>query len=161
IGRLLGAVNGSSKRLSGAADAEALLTMLETGRCHWRNAQNKALSMGEGRPGRFDWRFDSEGQQHVICVLDEPSDDVIVVALGQPWYMDPANQVGGRVDTGVPDRIARFMLQAPPIPPAASVARQRLVPSGEVLPLPEPLRRRERLEIQPVPVLHLHCPRVI
>jgi superfamily II DNA or RNA helicase len=161
IGRLLGTVSGNTKRLSGGADAEALLTMLETGRCHWRNAQNAALSFGDPRPGSFGWRFDSEGQQHVVCTLDQPGSDVIVVALGQPWYLDLAHMICGRIDTGIPDRIARFMLQAPPIPPAAaSVARQRLVPSGEILPLPEPLRRRERLEIKPTPVLHLHCPHI-
>lgn len=161
IGRLLGSVNGSAKRLSGAADAEALLTMLETGRCHWRNSQSKALSIGDARPGHFAWRFDGEGQQHVICALSTAAEDVVVVALGQPWYIDLANMVCGRVDTGVPDRVARYMLQAPAIAPAAaSVARQRLVPSGSVVPLPEPLRRRERLEVVPVPVLYLHCPRV-
>src|SRR5262249_45268549 len=104
IGRLLGTVSGTSKRLSGAADAEALLTMVETGRCHWRNARNKALTIGEPRPGGFGWRFDSEGQQHVVCTLDEPSPDTAVVALGQPWYIDLANMICGRVDTGIPDR---------------------------------------------------------
>jgi superfamily II DNA or RNA helicase len=161
IGRLLGSFNGSGKRLSGVADAEALLTMLETGRCHWRNSQNKALTLGEPRAGRFAWRFDGEGQQHVVCALEEAAQDVVIVALGQPWYVDLANMVCGRVDTGVPDRVAHFMLQAPAIAPsAASVARQRLVPSGSIVPLPEPLRRRERLEVKPIPVLHLHCPRV-
>ena len=161
IGRLLGTTTGNTKRLSGAADSEALLTMLETGRCHWRNAQNRALSIGDPRPGKFGWRFDGEGQQHVVCSVDDAGEDVVVVALGQPWYLDLAAMACGRIDTGVPDRIARYMLQAPPIPAAAaSLARQRLVPSGAVVPLPEPLRRRERLEVKPTPILHLHCPRV-
>ncbi|HET6468594.1 MAG TPA: SNF2-related protein [Geminicoccaceae bacterium] len=162
IGRLLGAVTGNSKRLTGLGDAEALMTMLETGRCHWRNFQGKPLGLGEARRGRFGWRFDGEGQQHVTCTVEEANPETLVVALGQPWYVDLQNHTCGRVETGVPDRIARYMLQAPGIPAAtASVARQRLVPSGEVVPLPEPLRRRERLEIKPVPILHLHCPSVV
>ena len=28
------------------------------------------------------------------------------------------------------------------------------------MPLPEPLRKRERLELRPTPILHLHCPQV-
>jgi superfamily II DNA or RNA helicase len=162
VGRLLGAVSGSGKRLSGLGDAEAVMTMLETGRCHWRSFQSRPLSLGEARRGRFAWRFDGEGQQHVICTVEEANAETLVVALGQPWYIDLQNHSCGRVETGVPDRIARYMLQAPAIPAAtASVARQRLLPSGEVVPLPEPLRRRERLELKPVPILHLHCPRVV
>ena len=49
--------------------------------------------------------------------------------------------------------------KAPAVPAAvASLVRQKLQPSGGVLPLPEPLRKRERLEVRPVPILHLHCP---
>jgi hypothetical protein len=162
IGRLLGSANGTGKRLSGLGDAEALMTMLETGRCHWRNAQHKPLSLGDSRQGEFGWRFDGEGQQHVTCTVANASPETLVVALGQPWYFDLELMICGRVETGIPDRIARYMLQAPPVPAAAaSVARQRLVPSGQVLPLPEPLRRRERLEMKPQAVLHLHCPQVV
>ena len=61
----------------------------------------------------------------------------------------------------MPHRVARLLLKAPAVSAAvASLVRQKLQPSGSVLPLPEPLRKRERLELRPMPILHLHCPRV-
>jgi hypothetical protein len=61
----------------------------------------------------------------------------------------------------VPQRVTRVLLKAPAVPASlASLVRQKLQPSASACPLPEPLRRREHLEIKPVPVLHLHCPRV-
>ncbi|MEZ5824488.1 MAG: hypothetical protein R3C97_07020 [Geminicoccaceae bacterium] len=57
--------------------------------------------------------------------------------------------------------VAGRLIAAPAVPAAAAtIVRQRLQPSGDKLPLPEPLRQRERLEITPVPVIHLHCPSV-
>ena len=47
IGRLLGGGNGQSRRLGSRADGETLIRMLETGRCHWRNAASPPLT----RPG--------------------------------------------------------------------------------------------------------------
>jgi len=161
IGRLLGGGNGQSRRLSGLADGETIGRIVDTGRCHWRNARTPPLSRGEPRRGRFTWRFDSEGQQHIHCELEGGNDDVVIVALGEPWYIDIARCECGRVETGQARNIAVHLVSAPAIPPAAaSIVRQRLQPSAEALPLPEPLKRRERVEVKPVPIIHLHCPSV-
>jgi hypothetical protein len=81
--------------------------------------------------------------------------------LGEPWYVDLDAQTCGPIETGVPQRVTRVLLKAPAVPASlASLVRQKLQPSASACPLPEPLRRREHLEIKPVPVLHLHCPRV-
>jgi hypothetical protein len=161
IGRLLGGANAQTKRLGAAGDGDTLKRILETGRCHWRNGQGQALASGEARSGRFGWRFDSEGQQHVICELEASGEDVLVVSLGEPWYIDLATHQCGPIETKVPHRVARLLLKAPSVPAAvASLVRQKLQPSAAALPLPEPLRKRERLEVRPTPVLHLHCPRV-
>ena len=136
--------------------------MLETGRCHWRNGQNHPLASGEPRAGRFGWRFDSEGQQHLTCDLNGAGNGAVVVGVGEPWYIDLKAKSCGRIETGVPQRVTRLLLKAPAIPaPHASLVRQKLQPSAAACPLPEPLRKRERLEIKPVPILHLHCPRVV
>ncbi len=161
IGRLLGGPNAQTKRLGAVGDGDTLRRMLETGRCHWRNGQGPPLTHEVPRAGRFDWNFDSEGQQHVVCELEPAGRDTIVVGIGEPWYIDLKNNTCGRVETSVPHRVARLLLKAPAVPAAvASLVRQKLQPSGSVLPLPEPLRKRERLEMRPVPILHLHCPRV-
>ncbi|MEK0085089.1 SNF2-related protein [Benzoatithermus flavus] len=161
IGRLLGGGNAQTKRLGTAGDGDTLRRMLETGRCHWRNGQSQALKAGEPRPGRFSWRFDSEGQQHAVCELEQGGDEILVVSLGEPWYIDLEKHECGPIETKVPYRVARLLLKAPPVPAAvATLVRQKLQPSAAALPLPEPLRKRERLEVRPTPVLHLHCPRV-
>jgi hypothetical protein len=161
IGRLLGGGASQSKRLGAAGDGETLERMLGTGRCHWRNGQNHPLALGDTRPGRFGWRFDSEGQQHVTCEVDGAGEGVVVVGLGEPWYIDLKARACGRIETGVPGRVTRLLLKAPAIPAAtASLVRQKLQPSATACPLPEPLRKRERLEVKPTPVIHLHCPRV-
>ena len=170
IGRLLaaginaaanGAASPQSRRLSGAADGETLRRMLETGRCYWRTGQGSPLTFAGPRPGRFGWRFDSEGQQHVTCEVEGAAEDVVIVGLGQPWYIDLKAGAAGPVTTDVPERLAVFLLRAPAVPAtAATLVRQRLQPSGDLLPLPEPLKRRERVEIRPTPTIHLHCPQV-
>ncbi len=162
IGRLLGGSAAQTRRLGVPGDGETLLRMLETGRCHWRNGQNHPLACGEPRPGRFGWRFDSDGQQHLVCDLDGAANGSVVVGVGEPWYVDLKAKTCGRIETGVPQRVTRVLLKAPAIPaPHATLVRQKLQPSAAACPLPEPLRKRERLEVKPTPILHLHCPRVI
>ena len=161
IGRLLGAAAAQSKRLGQPGDGDTLERMLVTGRCHWRNGHSHALGLGEPRPGRFGWRFDSEGQQHVVCELEAQARDVVIVGVGEPWYIDLGAKTCGRITTPVPQRAARLLLRAPAVPAAlATLVRQKMHPSGAALPLPEPLRKRERFEIRPTPILHLHCPKV-
>jgi superfamily II DNA or RNA helicase len=166
IGRLLasqltGNGNAQSRRLAGAADSETLRRMLESGRCHWRNGQSTPISYGGARRGRFGWRFDSEGQQHVTCELEAAGEHVVFVSLGHPWYIDLEAGTAGPIETGVPEALAQHLLRAPAVPAtAATLVRQRLQPSADILPLPEPLKRRERIEVKPSPRLHLHCPHV-
>lgn len=164
IGRLLGGANAQTRRLGSVGDGGTLRRMLKTGRCHWRNGQSPALALAEARPGRFGWRFDSEGQQQVSCELDPAAgggDDVLVVGIGEPWYVDLGRQRCGPIETGVPHRLVRLLLKAPGVPASvASLVRQKLQPSAAALPLPEPLRKRERLEVRPSAILHLHCPKV-
>ena len=159
IGRLLGGAGSPSRRLSGLVDGESMDRLLATGRCHWRNAQGPALHAGPVREGRFSWRFDSEGQQYIVCEVEGGNDEVVIAALGEPWYLDLARAEMGRVHTKVSRAVAGHLVVAPYVPPAAATAvRQRLLPAGGSLPLPEPLKKRERVEIRPVPILHLHCP---
>ena len=161
IGRLLSTGAGPHRRLGGPADAETLRRMLETGRCHWRNGRSMALTVGEPRRGTFGWRFDVDGQQHVICDLEEQRGDVVILALGAPWYIDLEQHTCGEIRTEVPDQVSAVLLRAPAVPAtAATLVRQRLQPIGDLVPLPESSRRRDRVEVKPIPVLHLHCPRV-
>ncbi len=122
-------------------------------------ARVPALSFEGPRAGRFGWRFDSEGQQHVVCELEDARPDMVVVGLGEPWYIDLKELACGRIETKVPHRVTRLLLRAPAVPASvASLVRQKLQPSAATLQLPEPLRKRERQEMRPTPVLHLHCP---
>ena len=161
IGRMLGSSSQNSKALRGLADSETLLRMLETGRCHWRNGHGPALQPAEARQGEFTWRFDSEGSQRIVCEIDGGNEDIVIIALGEPWYIDITKSACGPVETGLSQRIAGHLVTAPSISAeSATIVRQRLMPSADALPLPEPLKKRERMEIKPVPLLHMHCPTV-
>jgi len=161
IGRLLAGVPGNVRRLAGPTDGEVLRMMLATGHCHWQSSTNPALTLGEDRPGKVVWRFNGEGQQRALCELDGADDDTIILNLGQPWYADLKNGVVGKVETGLDVRPLRHLLNAPAIPAiTAGLVRQKLVAAVPDIPLPEPLKKRERIEVAPTPVLHLHCPRV-
>lgn len=159
IGRMLGGANSQARRLATPADAIALEYMVATQRCFWRNSTGAALTIGKSRRGHFAWRFDGEGQQRLICELDRGHQEIVIVGLGEPWFIDVKAMECGRVETGTKPKVAGYLVKAPAIPPsAATIIRQRLIPSAEALPLPEPLRKRERVEIAPKPHLHLHCP---
>ena len=161
IGRMLGGGNSQSRRLSTLADAIALERMLATGRCFWRNSDGPPLTQSRSRMGHFAWRFDGEGQQRLVCELDGKKNNVVIIGLGEPWYIDLDKGNCGRISTGAGSKIAGFLVKAPAIPPsAATIVRQKLIPAAEVLPLPEPLRKRERIERPPEAHIHLHCPRV-
>lgn len=161
IGRMLAGAQGNLRRLHSFADGETLRMILATGRCHWQSPSNPPLQLGEQRSGRLHWQFDGEGQQRMLCSVDGEGPDVVVLNLGRPWYLDLREGLCGPVETGVADRPLRVLLSAPAIPAAvASLVRQRLAQINHGLPLPEPLRKRERLEVAPQPVLFLHCPRI-
>ncbi len=156
IARMLGNGSAGSRRLAGAVDAEALKRMIATGRCFWYQARGRPLVLGPVRKGRFRWRFDDQGRQRLECRL-EGEDSALVLALGEPWYLDPDSGACGPIDTEVPAPVASLLLRAPRVAPeAATVARQKLVGLGSWVPLPEPLRKRERVEVRPVPQLHLY-----
>jgi len=161
IGRLLGGVSTQARRLSVAADASTLECIVASGRCFWRNSSSRPLQMADPREGQFQWRFDEEGQQRLVCELNGSTGEIVIVALGEPWFIDIDNAQCGRVVTGADPKIAGLLVRAPAIPPtAATIVRQRLMRSADSVPLPEPLRTRERVEIRPEPVLLLHCPTI-
>ncbi len=161
IGRLLGGVSSPLRRLAGRADTETLTRMIGTGRCFWRSIRGIRLQIGPPRSGQLVWRFDGEGRQRLVCELEEDREGPLIIALGDPWYLDPESGSCGPIETGTPTRLASLLLRAPAVPPpAAALVRQKLVQHGGRVPLPEPLRRRERMDVRPVPVLHLHCPTI-
>ena len=161
IGRLLGGVPSPLRRLGGSADAETLTRMIATGRCFWRSVRGTPLHLAEPRPGRLAWRFDSEGRQRLLCELDEMHEEMLITSLGGPWYIDMRSGACGRIETGAPPRLVSLLLRAPAVPPAAAtLVRQKLAAHADRVPLPEPLRRRERVDVTPTPVLHLHCPTI-
>ncbi|MEO1020469.1 MAG: SNF2-related protein, partial [Pseudomonadota bacterium] len=83
------------------------------------------------------------------------------IGVGVPWYIDTEDLTCGPVDTGVSKRISQLLLSAPAVPASAATAiRQKLQVNGAAIPLPEPLRRRERVEIKPTPCIHFHSPRI-
>ena len=133
IGRLLGAPNAQTKRLGSVGDGDTLRRMLETGRCHWRNGQGPALSYEEPRAGRFGWQFDSEGQQHVVCELEDARAPTwSSSAWASPGTSTSRSSACGRIETSVPHRVTRLLLRGAgragrrrqPGPPEAAAQRR-------------------------------------
>ena len=162
IGRLLGAPNAQTRRLGSVGDGDTLRRMLETGPLPLaQRPEPRRLTHEEPRPAGSAGSSTAKASSTWSASSTTAAEDIVVVGIGEPWYIDLKDHSCGRIETSVPHRVARLLLKAPAVSAAvASLVRQKLQPSGSVLPLPEPLRKRERLELRPVPILHLHCPRV-
>ena len=74
--------------------------LVETGRCYWQQIDGTPLSLGATRRGGFAWRLDRNGNQAVEARLAEGNGEILPCAA--PWYVDPARNLAGPVDFGVP-----------------------------------------------------------
>ena len=125
---------------------DLLRRIIATGRARWNADAGPAVSEGPVRPGRVTWRLNPDGTQQAALELNA---GLVGFCLRGPWYADPAANVVGPVDTGLPQGVAARLLAAPPIPAeaaprvAAELARRLpalTVPAPAELAPPEVLR---------------------
>src|SRR4051812_19450485 len=130
--------------------------LVETGRCYWHQIDGTPLSLGPQRRGAFTWRLDRSGSQAVEARLAEEDGEILSCAA--PWYIDPARNLAGPLDFGVPPVIVAGFLAAPPVAPnqapALAEALARRFP-GLALPAPRTDIVEEVRDGPPVPVLRL------
>ncbi len=147
------AINGATNSaINGAAEGfpDLLRAVIATGRGRWGAWDGPALHDGPTIPGRIAWIMLDDGAQRPRIELDPPLEPLLITGA---WYADPGTGAVGRADTGLPDRMVRAMLMAPPLSPEAAgqVAAElpRRAPALPVPPpavLPPPMEVREQLQ---------------
>lgn len=148
-----------AQRRAGSPSAEddppdTLRRVLATGRARFGSAQGPALAEGPSRPGRLVWRMREDGSQVPSVALDAG----LVVALPEPWYVDPEAGLAGPLDLDLPAGVAARLLAAPPLPPLqAERVRGELARRlpGLAVPVPQPPPPIEDVPGPPRPVLTL------
>lgn len=147
-----------SQTLSPELWGHTLLPMLlETGRCHWLDKDSPPLQAAPARPGRFEWGAVAGARLQLQLLLDD--EELTVLPLAPPWYLNPSTSEAGPVSTELPERLAAALAAAPSlsVPVAEQVSlKLAALPLPKALPLPTSLQRVERNDIRPQPQLLLN-----
>ncbi len=159
IGRLLATSAYSFPAgLSSDPDIADLLLrrLIATGRCHWRSKENPPLSQGQARPGRLGWHLTVDGRQ--VPRLEAGDEGLVALPGAAPWYVDPERHEAGPLDCGLPIRLVRALLHAPPVAPEqaarlGAALAERL--PGVAIPPPRPDIVEEIRDAPPTPHLRL------
>jgi len=147
---------GGDYRLENEAGVRLLGQILETGRCSLENLEGLALREGEPRQATACWQTSVDGRQRPIFEVDGMP--IASLPLTPPHYLDRETGEIGVIETGLPDRVAATFAQAPLVKPSdvpkLIAAVEKALPD-QVLPLPAPLKKTRRKDVQPTPHLHL------
>jgi len=94
---------------TGSSGAELMTWMLDTGRCHWLDANQPPLTPGEERRGTWRWHIGEQAlQQLVLAVPDTASapdmaSASMVIPTTPPFYMDDKTMQCGPIATDCSD----------------------------------------------------------
>jgi len=140
-------------RIKGSEGLNILKRALNTGRCHWRNKDTKALKRTDRRQGEWGWQLNSRGDQHLTLQM---ADNEIIVPTLSPWYIDTEQAACGPVDSGQPADVAEILLNIAPVELDCSDAAIRSVSRQlpEHVPAPLHLQHVHR-QVQPVALIRL------
>jgi len=140
-------------RIKGQDGLKILKRALNTGRCHWRNKDTKALKRTDRRQGEWGWQLNTLGDQHLTLQMP---DGEIVVPTSPPWYIDVAHGFCGPVDSGQPADVAEILLNIAAVEldcnDVAIAAVRRQLPDD--VPAPVHLQHAHR-QVKPVPMIRL------
>lgn len=140
-------------KLKGEQGLSILKRALATGRCHWRSKDNPALKRADKRSGRWQWKLNSKGDQHLTLHMDR---DEIIIPTSPPWFIDLQQGMSGAVESGQPADMAEILLNMPAV--ELDCDDGALVFAAEQLPegVPAPVRLKHIYrQVAPVPVLQL------
>ena len=103
---------------------DTLRSMIATGRARWAAWDGPALTEGEPVQGELTWIVADDGRQRPDLALPTP---LVALRLAVPWYVEPATGAVGPVETALPARLVRAMLDSPALPLAvASRVREEM-----------------------------------
>ncbi len=144
--------------VQGATGGIALLRMLATGRCYWREAEEGAALewSDEIRPLALSWQREQDGGLHLEVGVQPPG---LILLVEPPFYLDPKTHAVGALDIGAftTGQLAK-LLAAPTLNEkvAATFSRELLLRYPDLaIPPPVELETREIGGVAPVPVLDL------
>lgn len=141
-------------RIKGEAGLSVLKRALSTGRCHWRDKDHQALKRGDKRGGKWQWKLNSRGDQHLSLQLSE---DEMIVPTSPPWYIDLQANVCGQIETGQPSVVAEILLNMQAVELDCDDAVMRRVAEQLPAEVPAPVRlKHEQRQVKPLPIVKLH-----
>ena len=160
LGLLASSSDGLGSKRSGfvlrpGVDAGALLgLLLGSGRAHWRSHRDAPLRLGEPRKQGLAWRLDEHGRYRVR--LDRVEEDVRLLPIAPPWYLDVPAGLCGPLDSGLAPEAAAALASAPPLRPEQCARARQVLARLPGLPLPEADALETLSGIEPVPRLRLY-----
>ena len=147
---------GDGHRLEGEVGTRLLEQILATGRCRWRTLEGPILKHGEARSATARWQTLVDGRQRPIFEID--GTPATVLPLTPPHYVDRDKGEVGIIETSLPARMATAFSRAPMVTPADVPklvgALEKALPE-QPMPMPVPLRKTRRKDIEPKPHLRL------
>ena len=140
-------------RLKGREGLNILKRALATDRCHWQSKDAPALKRSDKRPGRWRWKLNARGDQHLTIEMEHG--EVIVPTL-PPWFIDVEKGVCGAIESGQPADVAEILLNMPAVRLDSDDAFLARIDSQLPAEIPAPLRLgHEHRRIRPGPLLRL------
>ena len=147
---------GGDYRLTGEIGVRLLRQILGTGRCRLESLEGPLLKSGEPRAATARWQTSVDGRQQPIFERDGMP--VTPLPLAPPHYVDRETGEIGKIETGLPARIAAAFARAPMVKPGDVPmligALDKAFPD-QALPRPVPLQKRRRKDVEPKPHLRL------
>jgi len=135
-------------------NSELLESIIATGRAFFIESPDSPIQMGEAETGMCQWILSPNGNQSLLLMHDKKIIDPLL--LDESWYFDLSIPVIGRLNTPYPVKQLRHLLEAPPISiEQADLLTKKMVKTCPEFPTPQVFKKRETLEITPVPVLIL------
>lgn len=106
--------NDDDITLSGELGYLALVKMIKTGRCHWLNMTNPALTMADSRELQLNWEDEGDGNKHLEIKLASAA---LPLNTTPPLYIDVvANQLGEIEGAEFTPQQWNLVLNMPPVP---------------------------------------------
>jgi superfamily II DNA or RNA helicase len=154
--------------LTGALGHLALERMIATGRCHWQQQDEPALTRAEPRPLVISWEQDADGFLNLTFGVGDaaeapepgPGTSAELLLTDPPCYLDPLRQTVGELQThGLRTAQLKELQRAPRLPQerAEGVSKLLLKEFPDLpLPTPTPVSVTSVTDAAATPYLTLH-----
>jgi len=146
---------------TGSSGAALITQMLDTGRCHWLDADTPALTSGDERRGAWFWHTDAQASQQLLLAVDgsEHMPDInsasLLIPATPPFYVDNKAMQCGSIVTDCPEHLYEHLLFLHALRPNEGLPLENLSCDWPTaVPTPETIHARHA-DIAPQAVLQL------